>query len=101
MNIRQVASILVSYIMYQHPVNRWQVAGLALVFGALFYKSLHEFRNPKPPNGAKHKPVPTQEDVEMKGKAVSAEVVGAAAGDLVKTGGSTRASSHQSTPRGE
>merc|ERR1711879_329809 len=39
MNLRQVISILVSYIMYSHPISSLQVLGLGLVFGALFYKS--------------------------------------------------------------
>mmetsp|Transcript_71289 Transcript_71289/g.157689 ORF Transcript_71289/g.157689 Transcript_71289/m.157689 type:complete len:237 (-) Transcript_71289:163-873(-) len=39
MNIRQVLSILISYIMYAHTINWQQFLGLALVFGALFYKS--------------------------------------------------------------
>merc|ERR1712217_682093 len=39
MNLRQVISILVSYIMYAHPISHLQVLGLFFVFGALFYKS--------------------------------------------------------------
>merc|ERR1719408_769663 len=39
MNVRQVASIVVSYIVYSKPISLLQVLGLAMVFGALFYKS--------------------------------------------------------------
>merc|ERR1719321_978380 len=39
MNVRQVASIIVSYIVYSKPITLLQILGLALVFGALFYKS--------------------------------------------------------------
>jgi len=40
MNVRQVASILVSYISYGHSITGLQIMALMLVFGALFYKSL-------------------------------------------------------------
>jgi len=40
MNVRQVVSILVSYVTYGHAITGLQVIGLMLVFGALFYKSL-------------------------------------------------------------
>jgi len=43
MNLRQVLSILVSYIMYAHPISFLQFVGLVIVFGALFYKSLSGF----------------------------------------------------------
>merc|ERR1719316_2465207 len=39
MNVRQVASIIVSYIVYSKPITLLQILGLFLVFGALFYKS--------------------------------------------------------------
>merc|ERR1719473_2114010 len=39
MNVRQVASIIVSYIVYSKPISLLQIGGLVLVFGALFYKS--------------------------------------------------------------
>lgn len=39
MNVRQVVSIILSYIMYTKPINFLQIIGLAFVFGALFYKS--------------------------------------------------------------
>merc|ERR1740138_27134 len=40
MNVRQVVSILISYAHYGHSITGSQVIGLAMVFGALFYKSL-------------------------------------------------------------
>jgi adenosine 3'-phospho 5'-phosphosulfate transporter B2 len=39
MNVRQVVSILVSYLTYHHYISWWQCAGLSAVFLALFYKS--------------------------------------------------------------
>merc|ERR1719399_1431097 len=39
MNVRQVVSIIVSYIMYTKPITALQIGGLIMVFGALFYKS--------------------------------------------------------------
>jgi len=39
MNVRQVASIVVSYLVYSKPITLLQILGLFLVFGALFYKS--------------------------------------------------------------
>jgi len=40
MNVRQVVSILVSYLKYHNPVTALQVLGLAVIFSALFYKSV-------------------------------------------------------------
>jgi len=45
MNMRQVISILVSYIAYVHPISILQFLGLCLVFGSLFYKSYDGFMN--------------------------------------------------------
>jgi len=39
MNLRQVISICVSYLMYGHVITILQALGLCIVFGALFYKS--------------------------------------------------------------
>jgi len=41
MNVRQVNSIMVSYMMYPdaHPINVLQIGALCIVFAALFYKS--------------------------------------------------------------
>merc|ERR1719240_1956246 len=38
MNVRQVVSILVSYKEYDHAITGYQVLGLLVVFGALFYQ---------------------------------------------------------------
>jgi len=43
MNVRQVVSILISYWKYGHSITSLQIVGLALVFGALFYKSVLGF----------------------------------------------------------
>merc|ERR1711862_633625 len=40
MNIRQVVSILVSYVKFGHSITVFQLLGLILVFGGLFYKSV-------------------------------------------------------------
>jgi adenosine 3'-phospho 5'-phosphosulfate transporter B2 len=40
MNVRQVASIIVSYLMYSKPISAMQIGCLVLVFSVLFYKSL-------------------------------------------------------------
>jgi adenosine 3'-phospho 5'-phosphosulfate transporter B2 len=39
MNVRQVVSILISYAKYGHSITVLQIFGLAIIFGALFYKS--------------------------------------------------------------
>jgi adenosine 3'-phospho 5'-phosphosulfate transporter B2 len=39
MNVRQIVSILVSYVHYHHDITISQVFGLMVVFGALFFKS--------------------------------------------------------------
>merc|ERR1719420_2387688 len=39
MNVRQVSSIIVSYIVYSKPITFLQILGLLTVFVALFYKS--------------------------------------------------------------
>jgi len=39
MNVRQIVSIVASYINYGHHITVLQVLGLAIVFAALFYKS--------------------------------------------------------------
>jgi len=40
MNVRQVISIIVSYIRYHNPITGLQIVGLSIIFGALFYKSI-------------------------------------------------------------
>jgi len=39
MNIRQVNSIMVSFLLYGHSITFMQLVGLVMVFGALFYKT--------------------------------------------------------------
>merc|ERR1712110_377107 len=48
MNLRQVISILMSYIMYSHPITFLQTVGLVVVFSALGYKSYLGFATSKP-----------------------------------------------------
>merc|ERR1719229_1085306 len=45
MNLRQVISILGSYVLYGHSITLMQVVGLALVFGSLFYKTYLGYMN--------------------------------------------------------
>mmetsp|Transcript_114259 Transcript_114259/g.224107 ORF Transcript_114259/g.224107 Transcript_114259/m.224107 type:complete len:355 (-) Transcript_114259:173-1237(-) len=47
MNLRQVLSILTSYMLYGHPISVMQILGLILVFAALFYKTYDGYANPK------------------------------------------------------
>lgn len=39
MNMRQVLSILTSYVLYSHPITFLQILSLCMVFASLFYKS--------------------------------------------------------------
>uniref|UniRef100_A0A7S4W7X3 Sugar phosphate transporter domain-containing protein n=1 Tax=Alexandrium monilatum TaxID=311494 RepID=A0A7S4W7X3_9DINO len=81
MNLRQVVSILVSYIMYSHPISFPQVVGLLLVFGALFYKSYLGFVAPtKPKTENTHVKLPEQEaivEVEMQKRVPEPQTLGA------------------------
>jgi len=43
MNVRQVVSILISYVKYGHVITTLQVVALFIVFSALFYKSFSGF----------------------------------------------------------
>jgi len=69
MNLRQVISILVSYIMYGHSITILQVFGLISVFGALFYKSASSAGHHKGSNGhgdsKPAKPVNDEESLEL------------------------------------
>jgi len=66
MNLRQVISILVSYIMYSHAISSLQVLGLLLVFAALFYKSYASIAKSSEGGGKAH-----GKDVEMAAKPAS------------------------------
>jgi len=47
MNVRQVVSIILSYIMYTKPITFLQIIGLVMVFGALSYKSFDSIQMSK------------------------------------------------------
>jgi len=53
MNVRQVVSIIVSYIRYHHVITGLQVLGLCIVFVALFYKSFVGFFAARKPDAKK------------------------------------------------
>jgi adenosine 3'-phospho 5'-phosphosulfate transporter B2 len=57
MNVRQVASILISYATYGHSITFMQASGLGLVFMALFYKSYAGIMEPKKPEKAEKLPL--------------------------------------------
>jgi len=40
MNVRQILSIILSYIRYSNPITHLQILGLVVIFGALIYKSI-------------------------------------------------------------
>eukprot|EP00929_Paragymnodinium_shiwhaense_P008575 TRINITY_DN112531_c0_g1_i1.p1 TRINITY_DN112531_c0_g1~~TRINITY_DN112531_c0_g1_i1.p1 ORF type:complete len:387 (+),score=82.62 TRINITY_DN112531_c0_g1_i1:66-1163(+) len=86
MNVRQVISILVSYLMYGHVITLLQFVGLVFVFLALFYKSFSgESKKDKPQKlpqaegaagGAPRPETVGHNDIEMSKQAGSAERVG-------------------------
>mmetsp|Transcript_12663 Transcript_12663/g.21757 ORF Transcript_12663/g.21757 Transcript_12663/m.21757 type:complete len:338 (-) Transcript_12663:189-1202(-) len=49
MNVRQVVSILVSYLKYHNPVTGFQIIGFVAIFSALFYKSFASILDSKNP----------------------------------------------------
>jgi len=53
MNVRQLFSIMTSYITYHHSITGLQVLSLCLVFGALFYKSFSGLMEVKDVNSEK------------------------------------------------
>jgi len=55
MNVRQVSSILVSYMTYDHSITGLQVFGLLLIFGALFFKSYAAIKESPPKKGLNEK----------------------------------------------
>jgi len=79
MNVRQIVSIAASYVTYHNHVTVLQIAGLAIVFGALFCKSWSGLRE------AAANAKSTEEDLPI---ASSAAPSAAAAGKDAKGGGS-------------
>jgi len=66
MNLRQVISILISYVMYSHPISMMQLMGLMQVFAALFYKSYLGYVSGEKGGHHGHAPVASREgDVEL------------------------------------
>ena len=57
MNVRQVLSILLSYVTYGHSITGLQVIGLCAVFGALFYKSAQGLMGSDSASQAEKKPL--------------------------------------------
>lgn len=89
MNLRQVISIMVSYLLYGHSITLMQVLGLVMVFGALFYKTYLGYKDGKPKATSKPAKVEAVEaqDEEEKDHLTGAEVIGKTLGN----GGSNRA----------
>jgi adenosine 3'-phospho 5'-phosphosulfate transporter B2 len=58
MNVRQLFSIMTSYITYHHSITALQVLSLCLVFGALFYKSLSGLLSVGDPQATKGEKTP-------------------------------------------
>jgi len=78
MNVRQVLSILMSYILYSHRITGYQLMALVLVFGALFYKSYLGFATMKREKDSKDQQVTLEKSnggLEMQKQPV-AETVG-------------------------
>jgi len=84
MNMRQVLSILVSYILYGHPITLMQVASLGVVFMTLFYKSyLGYLKDQEKKKAAAATPAPAQ----AVGKATDEEMQGLAEAESAKDDG--------------
>lgn len=65
MNVRQVLSILNSYVLYGHPISILQFLGLCMVFAALFYKSYDGYIHPKPVHAKGGSSAPQPPSVEL------------------------------------
>jgi adenosine 3'-phospho 5'-phosphosulfate transporter B2 len=93
MNLRQVISIMVSFLLYGHRITFMQILGLVMVFGALFYKTYLGYKggHEKPKNTPKSAKVEAEEagDEEERDRLCmnGAEVVGKS----FETGDSNRA----------
>jgi adenosine 3'-phospho 5'-phosphosulfate transporter B2 len=64
MNVRQITSIIISYIKYGHSISWLQVLGLVFVFGALFYKSYDGLTKTKD-----KEPLLSDKDIKIKSQA--------------------------------
>jgi adenosine 3'-phospho 5'-phosphosulfate transporter B2 len=64
MNIRQVNSIMVSFLLYGHSITFMQLVGLVMVFGALFYKTYLGYKGgpDKPKTSRKVEAVEAQDE---------------------------------------
>jgi adenosine 3'-phospho 5'-phosphosulfate transporter B2 len=82
MNLRQVISIMVSYLLYGHSITLLQSIGLVLVFASLFYKTYLGYKggkkNPKTTKAVTIETAEDQEEDEKTPKTTTngAEVVG-------------------------
>jgi len=65
MNVRQLFSIMTSYITYHHSITILQVFSLFLVFGALFYKSLSGLMSVGDPSATKGEKTPLLPDAKV------------------------------------
>eukprot|EP00930_Biecheleria_cincta_P082073 TRINITY_DN7163_c0_g1_i3.p1 TRINITY_DN7163_c0_g1~~TRINITY_DN7163_c0_g1_i3.p1 ORF type:complete len:373 (+),score=64.16 TRINITY_DN7163_c0_g1_i3:73-1119(+) len=64
MNVRQLFSIMTSYITYHHSITALQVLSLCLVFGALFYKSFSGLMAVGDPTVTKSEKTPLMKDAK-------------------------------------
>jgi len=78
MNLRQVISIMVSYLLYGHSITLLQVLGLVLVFASLFYKTYEGYKASQnnPPKSTKPVTIETAADQDEDDKTPGAERVG-------------------------
>jgi len=92
MNLRQVISIMTSYLLYGHSITFMQALGLVMVFGALFYKTYVGYKagKDKPKSTSKSSRVEATEAKDEEEKDRLTEVVGKAE-VVFETGDSNRA----------
>lgn len=62
MNVRQVISILVSYVIYKHSITGLQILAFIIVFAALFYSSAQGFFQSKKGNRSEETPLKDKGD---------------------------------------
>jgi len=74
MNVRQVVSIIISYIQFGHSITLLQVIGLFAVFLALFYKSFRGLAESHSASKAEQEPLmPKKAENEYDAEAVNTE----------------------------